>query len=64
LFYIESVENTYKNFYELIKKESLKITDFHEYQTIVLQKMIEDDVLYIDEIGAIRIKDSILVFIL
>lgn len=64
LFYIESVENTYKNFYELIKKESLKITDFHEYQTIVLQKMIEDDVLYIDEMGSIRIKDSILVFIL
>ena len=64
LFYIESVENTYKNFYELIKNESLKITDFHEYQTMVLQKMIEDDVLYIDEMGAIRIKDSILVFIL
>lgn len=64
LFYIESVESTYKNFYELIKNESLKITDFHEYQTIVLQKMIEDDVLYIDEMGAIRIKDSILVFIL
>ena len=64
MFYIESVENTYKNFYELIKKESLKITDFHEYQTIVLQKMIEDDVLYIDEMGSIRIKDSILVFIL
>ena len=64
LFYIESVENTYKNFYELIKNEDLKMTDFQEYQTTVLQKIIEDGALYIDEMECIRIKDPILVFIL
>ena len=64
LFYIESLENKYKNFYELIKNEALKMTDFQEYQTTVLQKIIEDGALYIDEMECIRIKDPILVFIL
>lgn len=64
LFYIESLENKYKNFYELIKNEALKMTDFQEYQTTVLQKIIEDSALYIDEMECIRIKDPILVFIL
>lgn len=64
LFYIESVENRYKNFYELIKNEALKMTDFQEYQTTVLQKIIKDGALYIDEMECIRIKDPILVFIL
>ena len=64
LFYIKSIEERYQNFYHLIINENLKISDFEEHQIPTLEKLIRDEILYIDETEYIKIKDSILIFII
>lgn len=64
LFYIKSIEERYQNFYHLIINENLKISDFEEHQIPTLEKLIKDEILYINETQYIKIKDSILIFII
>ena len=64
LFYIEWFENKYNNFYDLIKKESLKLENFIDYQKKTINELIEAGYLYLDQNGYMKIKDEIFMFLI
>lgn len=63
LFYIEWFENKYNNFYDLIKKESLKLDNFIDYQQKIINELIEENYLYLDQNEYIKIKDELYMFL-
>jgi hypothetical protein len=63
LFYIEWLEWKYNNFYDLIRKENLKFSNFHNYQISILKILIEEKILYIDENEYIRITNEKFIFL-
>lgn len=64
LFYIEWFENKYNNFYDLIKKESLTLENFIDYQKKTINELIEEGYLYLDQNGYIKIKDDLFMFLI
>lgn len=64
LFYIEWFENKYNNFYDLIKKESLTLENFIDYQKKTINELIEEGYLYLDQNGYIKIKDKLFMFLI
>ncbi len=64
LSYFEETKKSYKNFYELLLKEKIKKENIVKYEQSSLQKLIDDNYVYIDEEGYIRIKNKIQISIL
>ena len=64
LSYIEEKKKSYKNFYELLLTEKIKKEDIVKYEQPSLQKLIDDNYIYIDEEGYIRIKNKVQISIL
>lgn len=63
LFYIKWYENKHHNFYDLISKEKLKISNFADYQKDTLKFFLKEDILYIDTADVIQIKNKIFIFL-
>ena len=64
LSYIEEKKKSYKNFYELLLTEKIKKEDIVKYEQPSLQKLIDENYIYIDEEGYIRIKNKVQISIL
>jgi len=64
LSYVEKEGKNYKNFYDLLSKRETKMEEIVKYEQQSLRKLIEDNYVYIDEGGYIRIKNSIQIAIL
>lgn len=64
LSYMEDKKKSYENFYKLLLTEKIKKEDIVRFEQSSLQKLIDDDYVYIDEEGYIRIKNKIQLFIL
>lgn len=64
LYYVKEFKNKYKNFYELLVNENIKIEDFENYQKREIEKLINDKYLLINEYGYIKIKNDIQIFII
>lgn len=64
LSYMEDKKKSYENFYKLLLTEKIKKEDIVRFEQSSLQKLIDDDYVYIDEEGYIRIKNKIQLSIL
>lgn len=63
LFYIEGFENKYRDFYTLITKEELKISNFHQYQQVIINLLIKEGYLSLNKDDFIELKDNIFMFL-
>lgn len=59
LKYIERIEEKYNNFYELLLHEKIKKEDIVEYEQTSLQKLIDEQYIYIDENNYLCITNKI-----
>lgn len=64
LTYVEGTSKNYSCFYDLIKNEDIKKEDIDKYEQNSLNKLIEDEYIFVDENGFIRIKNKIQLSIL
>lgn len=64
LEYVEGTSKNYSCFYDLIKNEDIKKEDIDKYEQNSLNKLIEDEYIFVDENGFIRIKNKIQLSIL
>lgn len=56
LHYVNSIENHYNSFYNLIQKENVRKEDFEEYKQVELDWLLEQEYVYLDKAGVIRLK--------
>lgn len=59
LAYVESKKSKYKNFYELIIKENIKKDEIVKYEQNSLNKLIDDNYIFVDKDGYIRINNKV-----
>lgn len=64
LSYVEKKKKSYKNFYELLLTEKIKKEEVVKYEQSSLKKLIDDNYIYIDDDGYIRIKNIVQITIL
>jgi hypothetical protein len=64
LSYVGTNKGQYNNFYELLNKEDVCLTDFKIYQISTVEYLIQKGYLMIDSEGFIRIKEKIILFII
>ncbi len=64
LSYVEKKKKSYKNFYELLLTEKIKKEEVVKYEQSSLKKLIDDNYIYIDDDGYIRIKNKVQITIL
>lgn len=64
LSYVEKEKKSYKNFYELLLKSKIKKEEIVKYEQPSLQKLIDDNYVYVDEDGYIKIKNKTKIAIL
>lgn len=64
LSYVEEKKKSYKNFYELLLTEKIKKEEIVKYEQSSLKKLIDDNYIYIDDDGYIKIKNKIQISIL
>lgn len=64
LSYVEKEKKGYKNFYELLVKGKIKKKEIVKYEQPSLQKLIDDNYVYVDEDGYIKIKNKTQIAIL
>lgn len=64
LTYVERIKKNYSSFYELLKNEDIKISDIHEYDMSLIEKLKEYGIISINEDESIIITDKIKVGIL
>ncbi|MEN2766848.1 hypothetical protein [Ornithinibacillus xuwenensis] len=55
IFYLPNLGEKYKNFYHLLRSEKIKLNDFKEFQIKRIEWLIENEFLYIDKNGFIKI---------
>lgn len=63
LHYIEKYKN-YNSFYKLLTNENVKVSDYSGYSKRLLNNAIEQEYVFVDLEGYIRIKDKIIIEIL
>ena len=64
IFYIPKKQKKYKNFIGLIVKDNVRKTDFQEYQLQRMQWLFDENLIFENEDGYIKIVDSMTLFIL
>lgn len=64
LYYIERYKDKNLNLYDRLRNESIEFDDFHDYQKHIISKLIQDNHLFIDSNGHIRIKLEIRMFLI
>jgi len=64
LYYIKPYEEKYKDFYSLLSNENIKLEDFEKYKLNIINKLIQEDYLYIDNNSFLRIKNDIKLFLI
>lgn len=64
IFYIPKKQEKYKNFIELIVKDNVRKTDFQEYQLQRMQWLFDENLIFENEDGYIKIVDSMTILIL
>jgi len=58
LSYIQKTDKKYNNFLELLMKENIKCEDYPEYEKTDLEWLLQNDLIYINEEGYIKIKNE------
>lgn len=64
LYYIKPYEEKYKDFYSLLSNENIKLEDFEKYKLNIINKLIQEDYLYIDNNSFLRVKNDIKLFLI
>lgn len=64
LAYVEKVKKSYRNFYELIYNENVKIKDYHDYSNQKINWLIDNNYILIDEYDYIKFNNKFLIMIL
>jgi len=64
LFYVEPFKNKYHRLYDLLVNEEILYSNFEKYQWRDLFILFEEDYLYVDHNGYLRIKDKNQLFVL
>jgi len=63
LYYIKKFENKYANLYDLLINENIELSDFKNFQEQVIQKLIDDDYLYVNSMNFVKIKEEIMIYL-
>lgn len=64
LAYVERIGERYSCFYDLLQNEDVRKEDIIKYEHFSLKKLLDEDYIFIDENGFIRIKNKIQLSIL
>ncbi|MFW6026379.1 MAG: hypothetical protein ACOCRX_08550 [Candidatus Woesearchaeota archaeon] len=64
LIYIKRLDFQYKNFFQIIRKEEIKINDFEDYSLKYINTLVNNDYLKIDKKKNIKLKNHARVLIL
>lgn len=57
LSYVERIGEKYNTFFELLKKEKITLEDINEYDKSLFDKLLNYNLIYIDNNGIIKFKD-------
>lgn len=63
LFYVAPFENKYHNFYDLLVNENVLLSSFHDYQKLIIGRLVQDGYLYMDTHDFVKIKNNVLLFL-
>lgn len=64
LYYIEPYKNKYNDFYSLLNNEDVRLDYFEKYKLNTINKLIEENHLYIDDNSFLRIKNDTMLFLI
>lgn len=64
LSYIEAFRGKYKNLYELLIHENVKLDHFKPYQKPTIENLIDEKILILENDGSINIKEKMLLFVM
>lgn len=58
IFYLPKIKDKYKNFYQLLLNENIKLNDFQDYQINRINWLIENHFIYEDNDGYMKFKNK------
>lgn len=64
IFYIENKSENFKNFYDLLMSEKVKLEDFYDFQVEDIKRLIDQDIISIDDNGYLIFSNIDLVILL
>jgi len=64
LHYVEPFNSQYNNLYDLLVKQEVNIENFANFQQTEIHRLITDDYLLLDANNVVRIKQSLLLFVI